>query len=944
MPNEPHWSSLRRKGALTDQSPPFVRSRNGSRARHEFDRRLTLGSMGKWVVERQKPTQGVILGDVGNWFKSKLPSHRPERGGTLRSHQHWDRRETSRNQSPQLPRLDVDDPSSGTGGSDLLLDWNTPKNLSEALPNRGLQKTTSHRRWNNFNYLRLRNKLDQKTLSDGIESKKDKQGQAKGNAHERQSFNPAMQMMSGILEILEATKKARKTARDNRESLIESGDYLGTQGINPQTGVLDLTSESDGSALSVRTEQKLAKLETQVKNAASAVERKEAETEIIKIHLDNDIAKMRRREKAEKQLAKWRKSTHQWLSVQEPDLSPIAQSHMSISALSRRESHRDHGIVNHESLTDISLPEDQAAHEQSHGITISTSLRSRESAHSSDTVVKTPHRHSIAPPSSAALDLIRNGISFHSTDKLGLDRDLFAEHDTGPSTIHAQTASDLLPEMSDAQKVTEAHTGANRTRRNRNTVDINQLSSITRSLDDKSFSDRPQHQLNIGEERMQDAKLPGGQSAKRLHARFDDNPREIHYPPDSFETNRVRIHRKPVPTGSGPGRPSPNSDRTRVELASDGIPRSKIELGATEDGQFRAVANSPASAETSSVKSWDKARPTTPERGRAVSDSRSSHRSTISNESDSVARAAKSTQDKERNRSQQRHNKKEPYPAQYAVPNNTRDQRSRHSSGLRTRLESEHHKYVRGQGGVCIHEHHHHYWVHPDSINIPPEKGTAGPRESVPQAQTQPDGPQPATLRDDAKQFRYLPDESWAENVEMEKTGRVTLQEDNAPLENGCPLSRTDPRRLDEQAMELGAQMSGGLRGHQDAEEDIADLSSNRLCQSEKGGLWEAIKEFLCTISEYSMWLMRWYFGTVRPVFDLRSPYWRCTDQGDRSWMNLVSLCLALPLIFGLSMVLVWGMELTVIAMRCMDEDQDCMADEALAMFRRSLTGVYPYE
>jgi hypothetical protein len=140
--------------------------------------------------------------------------------------------------------------------------------------------------------------------------------------------------MPGILEVLEATKRARKKARDERESLIESGDYLGVQGINPQTGVLDLTSDSGDSALSVRTEQKLAKLEARAKNATSALQRKEAETEIVKIHLDHDVAKMRRREKTETQLSKWRKGTHQWLSVREPDLSPIAQSHRSISVLS----------------------------------------------------------------------------------------------------------------------------------------------------------------------------------------------------------------------------------------------------------------------------------------------------------------------------------------------------------------------------------------------------------------------------------------------------------------------------------------------------------------------------------------------------------------------------------------------------------------------------------
>ncbi|QPC72699.1 hypothetical protein HYE68_003451 [Fusarium pseudograminearum] len=180
--------------------------------------------------------------------------------------------------------------------------------------------------------------------------------------------------------------------------------------------------------------------------------------------------------------------------------------------------------------------------------------------------------------------------------------------------------------------------------------------------------------------------------------------------------------------------------------------------------------------------------------------------------------------------------------------------------------------------------------------------------------------------------------------VEMEETGQAILLEDSAQLGSGCLLSGMDRTGHSEQAMKLGAQISDSLQGHQDAEDDTADLSSNKHCQGQEGGLWDAIKEFLCTIIKYSTWLLRLYFDTVRPVFDTRSSYWSCTNREDRGWMNLVSLCLALPLIFGLSMVLVWGMELTVITLKCMDEDQDCMTDEALAMFRRSLTGVYPYE
>lgn len=181
-------------------------------------------------------------------------------------------------------------------------------------------------------------------------------------------------------------------------------------------------------------------------------------------------------------------------------------------------------------------------------------------------------------------------------------------------------------------------------------------------------------------------------------------------------------------------------------------------------------------------------------------------------------------------------------------------------------------------------------------------------------------------------------------NVKIEETELSIPRRSGTQLGNERLSSATHRIGLNEQAMNLGVQMSGDLQKDQDAEDAIADLSSNDHGSSEKGGLWEAIMEFLRTISEYSLWLLRLYVGAVRPVFNARSSYWRCADREGRGWMNVVSICLALPLIFGLSMVLVWSMELAVITLKCVDEDWDYVADEALAMFQRSFTGVYPYE
>ncbi|KAI1064991.1 hypothetical protein LB507_001005 [Fusarium sp. FIESC RH6] len=482
MPDEPHWSSIRHRRASNEQLPDSAPSRNLPLANNEFNRKLTLGDIGEWLKERQEPAPSVTLGDVGAWFKRKLPSHRPEKGGTLRNKNNLVNQELNgidisqsiskdTNHPPTSPlppeqRLSATNHRTGqrsrTGGSDRLMDWNTPKNLSEALPESkppegkatAAQKPSTRRKW-----LNRGSKRNQQTRGDSIKSKEDKREQARGNTTEPQPFAPATQMMPDILEVLDAARKARTKARDERESLKESGDYLGVQGINPQTGVLDLTSDSGESGLSLRTEQRLAKLEDQAKNATSAVKRKEAETEIVKIHLDRDVNKLRRREEIEKQL-KWRRGTHQWSSVQEPDLSPIAQSYRSTSDLSKSKSRRDHDVTKQQDLIDLDVTDNQRSQGQPLSIAVMANSHTRESAHSSDTVVKTPHRRGSADIYSAAFEPFESDKSSHSMDKLGLDRDPFAEHDVRPSTIHAQAPSDLWSEITGEKEVKEANNNA----------------------------------------------------------------------------------------------------------------------------------------------------------------------------------------------------------------------------------------------------------------------------------------------------------------------------------------------------------------------------------------------------------------------------------------------------------------------------------------------------
>ncbi|KAF5025058.1 hypothetical protein F66182_2860 [Fusarium sp. NRRL 66182] len=181
-----------------------------------------------------------------------------------------------------------------------------------------------------------------------------------------------------------------------------------------------------------------------------------------------------------------------------------------------------------------------------------------------------------------------------------------------------------------------------------------------------------------------------------------------------------------------------------------------------------------------------------------------------------------------------------------------------------------------------------------------------------------------------------------ADVKEMEKgeVDGMSLQKDNTHLAHGLPLQkhRTEARN---QTMDAGVHVPGDFPARLIAEDDIADLSSKRSGQVKEEGLWEAVKECLCRVTGYGMWLLRLYWEMVRPVFDVRSQYWNQANRGCYSWKDLASLCLAFPLLLVFLLVAIWTMEFTAIAIKCKDKEWDCMAVETLSMFRRSLTGAY---
>jgi hypothetical protein len=133
----------------------------------------------------------------------------------------------------------------------------------------------------------------------------------------------------------------KRRARHLRRSLKESGDYLGVQGVNPETGELDIETptSSSQSAISLHTRQKLSHLNRKIKTAQTAYRavRDQTQQEVKTLLQESEQHKQARREQDKlairevQRRVKWRKDSRQWSSAQEPNLSPITQSQATMT-------------------------------------------------------------------------------------------------------------------------------------------------------------------------------------------------------------------------------------------------------------------------------------------------------------------------------------------------------------------------------------------------------------------------------------------------------------------------------------------------------------------------------------------------------------------------------------------------------------------------------------
>lgn len=111
----------------------------------------------------------------------------------------------------------------------------------------------------------------------------------------------------------------RRERRRRRQSLKESGDYLGVQGINPSTGEMDVVTPSTSAASSpfVSLARAVQDKRRAYENARTALRSEK----MRKWEMGKAMLRAERRRKV-----KWTQSGEQWSSVVEPDLSPITGS------------------------------------------------------------------------------------------------------------------------------------------------------------------------------------------------------------------------------------------------------------------------------------------------------------------------------------------------------------------------------------------------------------------------------------------------------------------------------------------------------------------------------------------------------------------------------------------------------------------------------------------
>ena len=300
-----------------------------------------------------------------------MPSQRPERGGTVRGEPSRSGSvEGNTNGQRSKPYGRVTDCSqsrrSETAGSDKYTGWNLPRDVSEssaggvpaasssrALPQPAGANLNLHqqqpaiygdRKWSWLPQMQLPEHLSVKS-----QEPRDRKVSWQDTALEDEPQISVSYLADRRLSTARRVIEAKKEARRQRRSLKESGDYLGVQGINPETGLLDVItpSNSDNSAEGSDINQKIDQVKQVLRDSRdrhrNALLPGHNERDVKRHYLKREKEKRVRDEKRKRELVyrqnqglQWNHHSKQWSSAQEPALSPIPQSVRSGTPVSRR--------------------------------------------------------------------------------------------------------------------------------------------------------------------------------------------------------------------------------------------------------------------------------------------------------------------------------------------------------------------------------------------------------------------------------------------------------------------------------------------------------------------------------------------------------------------------------------------------------------------------------
>ncbi|KAJ3486360.1 hypothetical protein NLG97_g6632 [Lecanicillium saksenae] len=308
----------------------------------------------------------------------------------------------------------------GSQHSDTIVRWNTAKELpGRDVSHKPLPETPPMKRDVRFNPPEIKFTHDDGSL--------DWMPGGHQNAPEiggpRKSTDPVLppRVDSVATHILDSSLaranhvlRLRKQARQERRALKESGDYLGVQGVNPETGRLDVETPTDSDEsqpshaglLGGNTGQKPI-----VGSFDQGMTEKQQKIMLLKAHED-ELRRLEKSKQEAEELANqlmWRRHTKEWSIVKDPGTKKLPVKQLkSLAENSANTRIEDVKIRKEETLIDL---DDSQIQDSSCESLDSTSL-SQNDRESCGTVVRTPHHRSLADVSRAALELFENGISF----------------------------------------------------------------------------------------------------------------------------------------------------------------------------------------------------------------------------------------------------------------------------------------------------------------------------------------------------------------------------------------------------------------------------------------------------------------------------------------------------------------------------------------------------